>query len=931
MTTRTTLNSRALHGIAAFALVVACATAAQRTDVNKSAETATRVQIVATNLEDTVVVDCQLPGKLQKLGGQMNYLTPGRLVRLSSLDCRTRGGEYTLGDLSSGTLSLKRWLPVAEHGDAEAQYYVARIYANGMSGVTVDYAQAAHWYALAAAQGYSAAEQELGYMYEQGLGVEKDLKVALNLERKASGLGEDLDYAWKIAEAQENAARQVEQLSGQLEAANAQLQQTRGQLLNDEDALARNRAQFRRSANAVLDLRAQLEEARQSSGAGDGARVKDLESKLAQNESALRSDQEKIEQLTINLSVREKELAASLEKSQATSLTLNEVVASRDSDKTANRAETESLRARLAQTEQRLLHSEQELTVARSQYQRDVQHLVDQRDDLEHARGKSTDDGSVLLAAKQRELDRQQLQLKSLEGELAAVKRAGADSGSSANSQAAALDARNAELTQMLAQLRARYDDSQKQFAAQRQQLTELQSKSGAERVALVEQMKGQVQQQLAARDAELAVRQRHLDSLEYDAGQLKTQLQSLQAEKDREGVKHAGEERALRQDLASARAQALEQQDELEKARTEYARDQGELLQVQAQLGRERAAGQQDAQTIARLTAQIKAHEAKMKANEELIASLKQQVDSHPALAAANGAVQSAQAQRVSGPITRAPDVSLEQTKFLTIARSYDAQHPGHRYALLIGNAKYSTLNALKTPTNDVRDLARILEERYDFTIEQLNDATRPAIMLSLDAYTRKLEENDSLLIYFAGHGDRTIGPPERAYWLGVEANPGSKDGYIEVELIQEKIKQMRATHILLVADSCFSGAIAHATSATTARELREKRFPTDIMKRARMVLTSGGDAPVVDSGGDPEHSLFATLFIRTLRQNNNVMSGEMLAHEVYALMKPAAAKLHIAQAPTYTNLTDANHDFGDFYFTPKTKPVLMASLDAN
>ena len=644
---------------------------------------------------------------------------------------------------------------------------------------------------------------------------------------------------------------------------------------------------------------------------------------------ALHSDQQKIEQLTINLSVREKELAASLEKSQATSLTLNEVVASRDSDKTANRAETESLRARLAQTEQRLLHSQQELTVARSQYQRDVQHLVDQRDDLEHARSKSTDDGSVLLAAKQRELDRQQLQLKSLEGELAAVKRAAADSGSSGTSRAAALDSRNAELTQMLAQLRARYDDSQKQLVAQRQQLTELQSKSGAERVALVEQMKGQMQQQLAARDAELAVRQRHLESLEYDAGQLKTQLQSLQAEKDREGAQHAGEERALRQDLASARAQARQQQDELEKARTEYAREQGELLQVQAQLGRERAAGQQDAQTIARLTAQVKAHEAVMKAKDELITSLKQQVDAHPVLTAANLPVRSAQAQRA--PATRAPEGDLEETKFLTMARSYDTQHPGHRYALLIGNAKYGTLNALKTPLNDVRDLGRILEERYDFTVERLNDVTRLDIMKSLDAYTKKLEENDSLLIYFAGHGDRTLGPPERAYWLGVEANPGSKEGYLEVELIQDKIKQMSAKHILLVADSCFSGAIAHGSSASIGRGLNEKRLTTDMMKRARMVLTSGGDTPVVDSGGDPEHSLFATFFIRTLRQNNNVMSGEMLAHELYALMKPAAEKLHVAQVPTYANLTDANHEFGDFYFTPKTKPVLMAALDVN
>src|SRR5450631_3532210 len=265
MTPRTIRKTRVLHGISAFALGVACATAAApRTDVNKSNETAARVQIAATSLEDTVVVDCQLPGRLQKLGGQQAYLTPGRLVRASSLECRTRGGEYTLGDLSSGTLSLKRWLPLAEHGDAEAQYYVARIYANGMSGVTVDYAQAAHWYGLAAAQGYSAAQQELGYMYEQGLGVEKDLKVALNLERKASGLGEELDYAWNVAGAKENAARQIEELSARLESANSQLQETRSQLFSEQDTLARSRAQFKRSADAVLDLRTQLETAKQS-------------------------------------------------------------------------------------------------------------------------------------------------------------------------------------------------------------------------------------------------------------------------------------------------------------------------------------------------------------------------------------------------------------------------------------------------------------------------------------------------------------------------------------------------------------------------------------------------------------------------------------------------------------------------------------------
>src|ERR1700686_3424125 len=156
-------------------------------------EIAQRAQIAAATLAHAVVVDCQLPGRLQQLGGMRTYLTPGALLRLSAIDCRTRGGEYTVGDLSSGTLSLDRWLPLAEQGSLEAEYYVARIYANGMSGVTADYGKAAQWYQRAADKKYRPAMQELGYLYEQGLGVEQNQLLGINLQREASGLGEDLD------------------------------------------------------------------------------------------------------------------------------------------------------------------------------------------------------------------------------------------------------------------------------------------------------------------------------------------------------------------------------------------------------------------------------------------------------------------------------------------------------------------------------------------------------------------------------------------------------------------------------------------------------------------------------------------------------------------------------------------------------------------
>src|SRR6185312_7903206 len=124
-------------GLAVWAGAV-CALSVQAAPKDTT-ETAARAQIAASTLADAVVVDCQLPGRLVQLGGMRNYLTPGVLSRLAAIDCRTRGGEYTVGDLASGTLSLARWLPLAEKGDVQAEYYVARIYANGMDNVPMDY------------------------------------------------------------------------------------------------------------------------------------------------------------------------------------------------------------------------------------------------------------------------------------------------------------------------------------------------------------------------------------------------------------------------------------------------------------------------------------------------------------------------------------------------------------------------------------------------------------------------------------------------------------------------------------------------------------------------------------------------------------------------------------------------------------------------
>jgi len=529
------------------AAICACAEQAAATE---RAETEARAQIAAATLEDAVVVDCQLPGRLQQLGGMRTYLTPGVLTRLSAIDCRTRGGEYTVGDLASGTLSLNRWLPLADQGNLEAQYYVARIYANGMNGVPVDYAKAAQWYRRAADKKYPPAMQELGYLYEQGLGVQRDELVGLNLQREASGLGDDLDYSWKLAATKDEAAKQIAALTDQLGAANTDVEDLRSQLRQANDRLIQSSAELQQAQNRQLDLRSQLALAKRADSGESAAHIKQLQDQLAANEQELHKRQDTISALSASLATRQSDLSAQLAKSQATNSQLNEMLAS-------GQNENQALRARLAQSEQRFIQSQQELSSLRSDYLKETEALAARSEELQLIRARGNDNGAALLAAKQQEIDRQQLQVKSLESQLAELHQQAATAGSGT----ADAMARNKALEASLAALQAQYTEQQRQLQAQRAQFAGLQSQTKDDRAALLRQMTDQ----LSVKTLELEDKQRRLASLQLEANQLRDAYnrdrdqrgQEAAAPGAGEDIRAARQARATRDGIGRTAAQA--------------------------------------------------------------------------------------------------------------------------------------------------------------------------------------------------------------------------------------------------------------------------------------------------------------------------------------------------------------------------------------
>jgi len=92
---------------------------------------------------------------------------------------------YNNGDYAT---SLAECQPIAEEGDAMAQFCVGRLYANGF-GVAMNDELALYWFGLAAEQGYSEAQYNLGLMHSNGWGVEMNDLEAAKWYRLAAELG----------------------------------------------------------------------------------------------------------------------------------------------------------------------------------------------------------------------------------------------------------------------------------------------------------------------------------------------------------------------------------------------------------------------------------------------------------------------------------------------------------------------------------------------------------------------------------------------------------------------------------------------------------------------------------------------------------------------------------------------------------------------
>jgi len=235
-----------------------------------------------------------------------------------------------------------------------------------------------------------------------------------------------------------------------------------------------------------------------------------------------------------------------------------------------------------------------------------------------------------------------------------------------------------------------------------------------------------------------------------------------------------------------------------------------------------------------------------------------------------------------------------------------------GKQYALVIGNNEYENLAKLETATADARSLADVLQNKYGFLVESpLINATRNEILMKLSYLSNALNPEDSLLIFYAGHGrqDEDTG---RGYWSPIDAYADNFINDISNDDITNTLKKINSKHILVIADSCYSGTLVLRGNSPVNKVNDISYLKELASKESRKALTSGALQPVSDTG-ENGHSAFASSLLEVLVENEKIIS----ANELHQNIRPLIMSKY-SQTPLYNIVGNAGDEGGEFLFVP-------------
>ncbi len=167
---------------------------------------------------------------------------------------------------------------------------------------------------------------------------------------------------------------------------------------------------------------------------------------------------------------------------------------------------------------------------------------------------------------------------------------------------------------------------------------------------------------------------------------------------------------------------------------------------------------------------------------------------------------------------------------------------------------------------------------------------------------------------MYYSGHGEEST---DEGFWLPVDADLDDDTNWISNDYVTRKLRQIKAKNILVIADSCYSGTLTRGIALDNA-ELNPDESLINIYKnnKTRVVITSGGEKPVLDGGGNG-HSVFARALLTELKSLEGTFTATTLFSSFNERVSKNSTALGLTQIPRFADIPNSGHENMDFVFS--------------
>jgi hypothetical protein len=240
--------------------------------------------------------------------------------------------------------------------------------------------------------------------------------------------------------------------------------------------------------------------------------------------------------------------------------------------------------------------------------------------------------------------------------------------------------------------------------------------------------------------------------------------------------------------------------------------------------------------------------------------------------------------------------------------------------YALVVGVGDYTNgWPALPGALKDSEDVAAALEN-YGFTVKLVQNPTSRELKRAVTemAFGTGREPNRALLLYFAGHGEtlNLADGTKLGYIIPADCPLKDKDpmGFDDLAISMKEMEalalKVQCKHVLMVFDSCFSGALFNLVRAAPV-EISEKSVTP-----VRQFITAGAEGEQV-----PDKSVFKQVFLDGIKSDGDLNGdGYITGSELGMHLQTKVVNYSRGgQHPQYGKINNPRLDKGDFIFVPK------------